>query len=148
MPLAAFFREPTAGRRVENELGDDELLVAVPLPASARGGRGTYLKAMNCKVWSFALVSVAAALCVDAGRIADARLVLGGVAPIPHRAEAVEQLLIGSDVGAATFERVAECALEGATPLRQNSYKIALAQALIVRALATLTATPESLAAD
>jgi xanthine dehydrogenase YagS FAD-binding subunit len=73
-------------------------------------------------------------------RIEDARLVLGGVAPIPWRAMAAEQALLGSEVSDALFARAAEVALAAAEPLQQNAYKVPLAKALIRRGLATLTA--------
>jgi len=41
---------------------------------------------------------------------------------------AAEQALVGAEVWAATFARVAELALGDAMPLRQNAYKIALAR--------------------
>ena len=78
---------------------------------------------------------VAAALRVEGGRIAGARLVLGGVAPVPLRSEAAEQALVGAAPDDATFARAAEAALADATPLAHNGYKLPLARGLIARAL-------------
>ena len=64
---------------------------------------------------------------------------LSGVAPIPWRAMAAEQILIGTKVRDALYARAAEVALSAAEPLPQNAYKIPLAKALIRRGLATLT---------
>ncbi|MFN8541335.1 MAG: hypothetical protein U0232_28140 [Thermomicrobiales bacterium] len=75
---------------------------------------------------------------VEGGRIADARLVLGGVAPVPVRAEAAERALVGAAPDEATFARAAEAALADATPLAQNGYKLPLARGLIAGALASL----------
>ncbi len=66
-------------RRCETILAADELIVAVRLPPQGDGARSTYLKAMERKVWAFALVGVAASLRMEGNRMADARLVLGGV---------------------------------------------------------------------
>lgn len=137
VPIAEFFALPTDERRTENILGDAELIVAVRVPP--HGMRGTYLKAMDRKVWAFALVSVAAMLRLDAGRIAGARVVLGGVAPVPWRSAAAEQVLIGQQPDAGLFERAAQAALVDAQPLKLNGYKVPLAQALIRQALAALT---------
>lgn len=104
-------------------------------------GTGThtlYLKAMDRKVWAFALVSVAATLRLDGSRVAAVHLVLGGVAPIPWRASVAEQELLGAEVGEALFARAADAALSGAEPLRHNAYKVPLAKSLIRRALTTL----------
>ena len=100
--------------------------------------RSAYLKAMDRKVWAFALVSVAAAIRLENGAISDARLVLGGVAPVPWRVVDAEQALIGSTPDASTFERAVETALAGAQPLEHNGYKAPLAKSLIRRALGSL----------
>jgi len=104
------------------------------------GTRSTYLKAMDRKVWAFALVSVAAVVRTDANQIADAHLVLGGVAPIPWRSTAAEQVLQGADVSEATFTKAADASLANAEALSENAYKVPLARNLIQRALTTLTA--------
>lgn len=137
LPLTAFFAPPTDERRRETVIAPDELIVSVHIP-SAAGWRSTYLKAMERKVWAFALVAVAAAVRMDGGRIAEARLVLGGVAPIPRRAEAAERLLTGTAASDDLFARAAEVALDEAQPLTHNSYKVPLATALIRRALGQL----------
>ena len=132
---------PTEERRTETVVAGDELLLSVHIPAPRDGTRGTYLKAMDRKVWAFALVGVAALvrLAPDGRRIEEARLTLGGVAPIPWRLEAAEQELIGAEASAALFDRAAEAALAEAAPLEHNGYKVPLAKALIRRALNTLT---------
>jgi xanthine dehydrogenase YagS FAD-binding subunit len=139
LPLSAFFAAPTADRRRETIVAGDELITSVRIPPLAADARSTYLKAMERKVWAFALVGVAAVIRVAAGRITHARVVLGGVAPIPWRAEATERMLIGAEPTAATIAQAAEAALEGAQPLANNAYKIPLATALIRRALTELT---------
>jgi xanthine dehydrogenase YagS FAD-binding subunit len=93
---------------------------------------------MDRKVWGFALVSVAAVIRLAGPRIAHARLVLGGVAPVPWRVQAAEALLAGHDASPALFERAADAALAGARPLRHNGYKVSLARALLLRALGEL----------
>jgi xanthine dehydrogenase YagS FAD-binding subunit len=135
LPLAEFFSLPTEDRRHETRIERDELLLSVSLPPLPEGSRSTYVKAMDRKVWAFALVAVAAAVRLDGRRIADARLVLGGVAPIPWRVPAAEQVLVGAEVSAELFARAAEIALSGAEPLRHNAYKVPLVNTLIRRAL-------------
>ncbi len=140
LPLQSFFAVPEETRRTENVLGSDELILSVELPAPIAGTRSAYLKAMDRKVWAFALVGVAARMRVGSdGRIEDARLVLSGVAPVPWRAEAAERMLIGSEVSDDLFARAAEAALAGAKPLEHNAYKAPLVHGLIQRALTTLT---------
>jgi xanthine dehydrogenase YagS FAD-binding subunit len=140
LPLAEFFTLPMDQRRTETVIQEDELLLSVRIPALPPGTRSTYLKAMDRKIWAFALVGVAAVLRVGVGqKIEDARVVLGGVAPIPWRATAAKQELVGSEAGEELFARAAERAVEDAEPLRHNGYKLPLARSLIRRALQTLT---------
>jgi xanthine dehydrogenase YagS FAD-binding subunit len=142
LPLAEFFAVPVAARRTETVIGRDEILLSVRLPPLPERTRSTYLKAMDRKVWAFALVGVAAIVRLDVQtgrRIEDARLSLSGVAPIPWRAVAAEQALVGAEVSDALFTHAAEAALASAEPLLHNAYKLPLAKALIRRALSTLT---------
>jgi xanthine dehydrogenase YagS FAD-binding subunit len=138
LSLEAFLRLPTDGRRVETSLADGELLAAIRLPPHPNETQSVYLKAMDRKVWGFALVSVAAVMRLAGPQIAHARLVLGGVAPIPWRAKAAEAALVGRAASPALFDHAAELALAGAQALRHNGYKIPLARALVRRALGEL----------
>jgi xanthine dehydrogenase YagS FAD-binding subunit len=141
IPLDQFFAPPTDERRAETMLDHGELVLSVHLPALAQGTRSTYLKAMDRKVWAFALVGVAAALRMERQKIVDARLVLSGVAPIPWRAQAAEQALIGADVDGELFAHAADIALADAQPLAHNRYKVPLAKTLVRQALTTLSDT-------
>jgi xanthine dehydrogenase YagS FAD-binding subunit len=134
VPLADFFAMPEEGRRTENTLAPDEVIVSVHVPEADHTVRSVYLKEMDRKVWAFALVGGAAVVRMDGERIADARIVLTGVAPIPWRARAAEELIV---TGASAAE-VAEAALANAQPLEHNAYKIPLAKAVIGRALESL----------
>jgi xanthine dehydrogenase YagS FAD-binding subunit len=138
VPVEVFFQEPDDGRRTENTLGDDELITAVRIPTQPDGSQSTYLKAMDRKVWAFALVGVAASLAVTNGAIRHARIVLGGVANVPRRAHQAEQALLGSSASAEAFARAAEAALAGAKPLEHNGYKLQLTRALVRQSLESL----------
>ena len=135
IPIEEFFTLPTADRRTEHTLAVDELIVAIALPNRPRIAQSTYLKAMDRGVWAFALVGVGALLLIENQKITDARLVLGGVAPIPWRVPEAESLLIGESPDAALFARAADVAMQNAAPLAKNGYKIPLAKTLIARAL-------------
>jgi xanthine dehydrogenase YagS FAD-binding subunit len=141
VPLADFFAPPADDRRTETVIRGDELIVSVHIPMAPSGTRSTYLKAMDRKVWAFALIGVATVVQLDESRIVDARIVLGGVAPVPRRAESAERILTGSEASLEIITRAAEAALDGAQPLADNGYKVPLAKALVRRALTELTAT-------
>jgi xanthine dehydrogenase YagS FAD-binding subunit len=141
VPLDAFFAEPEEARRTETTLRPDEIVTEIRIPAPAPGSRGRYLKAMDRKVWAFALVGVAVVLTLREGKIGSPRVVLAGVAPVPHRALAAEAVLAGAAPSAALFTVAADAALAAAQPLDRNEYKVPLARALIARALAEVCAT-------
>ena len=140
LPLRELFALPTDARRTETVVAPDELILSLTVPPLPDGTRSTYLKAMNRKVWAFALVGVAAALRIEDGRIVEARLALSGVAPIPWRVPTAEHVLLGAVPDAAHFAHAAEAALADATPLAHNAYKVPLAKHLIARALAEVAA--------
>jgi xanthine dehydrogenase YagS FAD-binding subunit len=135
LPLAELFVLPEDALRHEVDIADDELLLSVHLPPLPESTRSTYLKAMDRKTWAFALVGVAAVIRLEGPRVAEARLVLGGVAPIPWRATVAEQVLMEGDISEERVAQAAEQALVGATPLAHNAYKIPLAKQLIRRAI-------------
>jgi xanthine dehydrogenase YagS FAD-binding subunit len=135
LPIGELFAAPEEQRRTETVVRPDEILLSLRMPRPPAGTRSTYLKAMDRKSWSFALVGVASCLRLAGRRIEHARLVLTGVAPVPWRSEAAEQQLIGEEAGPDLFARAAEAALASARPLRHNAYKLPLARALIRRAL-------------
>ncbi|MBV9357385.1 MAG: FAD binding domain-containing protein [Chloroflexi bacterium] len=142
LPLAEFFTLPTEDHRLEHWLGPNELIQAVRLPRPGAGTRSTYLKAMNRKVWAFALVGVAALVRLESDNrhVTDARVVLNGVAPIPWRAAAAEQELVGRDLDDRTIHRAAEAAVSAAHPLAHNAYKLPLTESLIRQGLQALAA--------
>ena len=97
IPLVAFHRLPGNTPDQETNLGADELITAVDLPASKFAVRSHYLKVRDRASYAFALVSAAVALDLGAdGTIGAARVALGGVAHKPWRATKAEQKLTGA----------------------------------------------------
>ena len=123
----------------ENVLAPDELITSIELGAPrAPAWRSTYVKFKERESFDFAVAAVALALRMDGGRIAEARVVLGGVAPTPWRCPSTETLLVGRAIDASLGQEAGEDALRGAEPLEFNGYKIPLTKALVARALASL----------
>jgi xanthine dehydrogenase YagS FAD-binding subunit len=111
LPVAELYRLPTQDDRSLTTLAPGELILELEVPAAEAS---TYLKAMDRRKWAFPLVGVAAARARGGTRLA-----LAGVAPIPWSIAGPE-------------------ALDDATPLPGNAYKIEIARALVRRALQTL----------
>ena len=140
IPLITFFLTPSGKQRKEHAIRKGELITTVRIPEKALERRGTYVKAMERKAWSFAIVSVAAAARIRDGKASDVRLVLGGVAPIPWRVPAAEKVLDGSTLDDNACLAAVDVLLKDATPLRDNGYKVTLARELVRRALRSLMA--------
>ncbi|HEY8409895.1 MAG TPA: xanthine dehydrogenase family protein subunit M, partial [Pyrinomonadaceae bacterium] len=138
IPLDKFFTLPSQGNiRRENVLTNDDIITEIFVPASALAAHSTYLKFKERESLDFALASVAAAVQLGANKtVRDARLVLGGVAPIPWRVPAAEKFLVGKQLSADVLAEAGKIALAEAKPLEKNAYKIPLAQTLVRRALA------------
>lgn len=122
----------------ESVIEPGELITAIELPPMPGGTRSTYRKVRDRASYAFALVSVAATLDVQGGKVADVRLALGGVAHKPWRATKAEEALRGQPADAATFARAAEAELAEASPLRDNAFKVELARRTIVAVLEDL----------
>ena len=135
LPFGDFHRLPEDCPQHDNTMRQGELIMAVELPRSDFAESYTYLKVRDRLSYAFALVSVAAALRIDAGAIAEARLALGGVAHKPWRDRKVEDWLRGKVPDEATFAECAGSILRHARGYGQNDFKIELARRTIVRAL-------------
>jgi len=136
VPLADFYRLPTDAPEKDTTLGHGELIKTVLVPDAARfAGRSTFLKIRDRASFEFAVVSVAAALRLDAGTIVEARLVAGAVAPMPWRLWASENELIGKPANETTFAAAARAATSGAQPMAQNGFKVELLRRAVARAL-------------
>jgi xanthine dehydrogenase YagS FAD-binding subunit len=148
--LEAFHLLPGDSPERESVLDPGDLIVAMRLPAEARGfsAHARYLKVRERTSYAFAVVSAAAALRIERGVIREARLALGGVAPKPWRADAAEALLVGRHPDAAAFAHAADAAIADAKPSGDNGFKIELARRIVVRALTLAAAgTPARIAA-
>jgi xanthine dehydrogenase YagS FAD-binding subunit len=140
IPFAEFHRLPGDTPNVETNLQPNELIVAVDLPPLPFAQRSHYLKVRDRASYAFALVSVAAALELDGGKIKSARLALGGVAHKPWRARKAEQALVGKRPNEQSFAAAADAELAAAKGYKHNSFKIGLAKRAIVQALTTVAA--------
>jgi xanthine dehydrogenase YagS FAD-binding subunit len=111
-PLAELYRLPSPDDRRTTTLERDELILELEYETPLAS---TYLKAMDRRRYAFALVGVAAAR-FETG----IRLALAGVAPIPWLLEDA-------------------AALDRATPLPLNAYKVEVAKALVRRAVQAIS---------
>src|SRR5215469_5263536 len=136
---AEFFVLPRQNAARENVLADNEILASVEIPASRPGTRSTYHKIMDREAWTHALVSAAVVLEMDNDVCRSARIVLGGVAPIPWRVPEAEKLLTSQRITPELAARVGEQSIAGATPLAKNAYKLPLTRNVVRRTVLALS---------
>ena len=114
-----------------------ELLVQIRMPKWT-GWRAHYEK-FNRVAQAWSIVGVAAAVRVEQGAIAEARIGLTNMGPTPVRATAVEQALVGQPATAESVRAAAARAAEGTSPTADASadvdYRRHLAEVLTGRAV-------------
>jgi xanthine dehydrogenase YagS FAD-binding subunit len=140
LPAGDFFVLPKQNAAHENALRNDELLSSISLPAPKTGTHSLYHKVMDREAWTHAVVSAAIVLEMDGTVCKEARIVLGGVAPIPWRVPQAERLLMGQRVTAELAQKAANAALAGANPLAKNAYKVPLTKTIVRRSLLEVAA--------
>jgi xanthine dehydrogenase YagS FAD-binding subunit len=78
---------------------------------------------------------VAAAVSLPRNNGGNAEIVLGHVAPIPWRVPKAAEVLAGHTPDEELATRAGEAAVEGATPLSGNAYKVRLVKTAVKRAI-------------
>jgi xanthine dehydrogenase YagS FAD-binding subunit len=128
------------GRIQSHVVRFNEILTEVVLPPPTPGLRASFEKLRPRGVWDFAMASLALRLDVRDGKIADARVVFGGIAGKPLRERAVENFLKGKTLSADLADQAVAIALANAAPLKYNATKIDMAKGLLASGLSKLDA--------
>jgi CO/xanthine dehydrogenase FAD-binding subunit len=142
VPLTRFYILPGKRPDIENVLEHGELITRVRIPLPPVGARSGYLKVRDRASYEFALTSAAAALLIEDGTIAWARLALGGVGTVPWRAREAEEILRGAPAAGRTFRAAARAALGDPFTVAGTAFKVELAQRTIIRILHTVSGAP------
>ncbi|MBW7932924.1 MAG: FAD binding domain-containing protein [Gemmatimonadaceae bacterium] len=135
LTLDEFFVLPAKDHTRETVVAADEIVTDILLPPPPKGAAGAYRKIRARGAWDFAITGAAATLGFDGSRVAHARIVLSGVAPVPWRVPAAEKVLVGHSLSETRIEQAAKAASAGASPLSGNAYKVALVQGAVLEAL-------------
>lgn len=138
LPVRQFHRLPGDTPERDNNLAQGELITGVTLPAPL-GGTQIYHKVRDRASYAFALVSVAAAVTMDAGKIAHAAIALGSFGTIPWHDPALDALLTGETPSLALFEKAADLLVKDARGFGDNDFKIPLARRTLIAALSQAT---------
>ena len=100
----------------KTQIKQDEILTEIIIPDQPTTG-STYMKFGLRKSGALAMVGVAVSVTVEDGKLVDARVVMGAVAPVPLRAKKAEDILKGQPISDNLLERAADSAAAECTPI-------------------------------
>lgn len=139
--LEDFFMSPEQDFQRENALKPHEIVTGILLPSLSPSVRMAHLKQGEKDSFDWPLADVAVVLDLSPGNdCKSASIVLGAAAPVPYRAKAAERALAGERVDERLAARAARAAVDGATPLSKNAYKLPMFEALVRRAILKVAA--------
>jgi xanthine dehydrogenase YagS FAD-binding subunit len=115
-------------------LKPNELITEIEIPRLNSTLKGRYLK-FSLRRMDFAIASAAVVISTENEYCKNAKIVLGGVAPIPWRATEAESILSGKKITDNVIERASKASVLGSSPLKLNYYKISITQSLVKRAI-------------
>ncbi|SPE34540.1 Molybdopterin dehydrogenase, FAD-binding protein [Burkholderiales bacterium] len=134
--LEDFFVAPDRDLQRENDLQPQEILTAIELPAPPTKARMAYRQQGERDSFDWPLADVAVVLeLAPGGQCQHATVILGAAAPVPHRAKAAEAALAGRHIDESTAREAGRAAMDGATPLAHNAYKLPLFETLVRRTI-------------
>jgi xanthine dehydrogenase YagS FAD-binding subunit len=134
LPLEKFFVTPKIASDREHDLGPNEIVTELILPASA-GWSAAHYEIRQKAAFDWPLAVAAVSLKLSGKNVQAARVVLGYVAPTPWLSPAAEKVLTGQAISEDVAEKAASAALATAKPLSQNAYKVQLARVALKRAI-------------
>ena len=124
-----FFVLPRQSVYAENVLSEGEMIARIDVPEPPSRSAWVQLKQRQSFDWPLAA-------CAAARTAQGWRVVLGAVAPVPWiPAKANALLANAAEITPQLAEQAAEAALDGAVPMSQNAWRLALVRAAVRRAL-------------
>ncbi|MFG2673444.1 FAD binding domain-containing protein [Streptomyces sp. NPDC048445] len=138
LPIAEFYPPVGDTPHIETALPSGALITGVTLPPAAVAAHSRYRKVRERASYAFAVGSIAAALDVRDGTVAEVRLAFGAVASRPWRARTAERALTGGPATAEAYAAAADAELAAAEALPENGYKVTLTRNLVVAVLSEL----------
>ena len=137
-----FFVLPSVDVHRENQLGADEMITEIRIPAPAAGMRAAYTKQGEKESQDWPIAEIVVLIEPDGDRCKRASIVLGAAAPVPHRAKEAEAALQGKRIDERLARDAAHAAMATAYPLEHNEYKIPLFEVLIRRTILAAAGQP------
>jgi xanthine dehydrogenase YagS FAD-binding subunit len=133
VPVREFYVKPEVDPVKETVIAPDELLTAVRIPRPATGTRSAYQKYGEKESFDWPIADAAVVLEMEGGVCKRAVIVMGAASPTPRRATKAEAMLTGRPITEENARAAGKAAMEGATPLSMNAYKLQLFPVAIYR---------------
>jgi xanthine dehydrogenase YagS FAD-binding subunit len=134
LPLAELYRVPQSESERENVLLPGQFITHLILPPDA-GQLSAAYEVRASEGPGQPLAAAAATFAVIGGIVQQACIVMGQVAPVPWRSRAAETALLGRPINEETAAHAGQAAVADASPLKDNGYKVQLAQVAVKRAI-------------
>ena len=135
VPVARFHVPPSENFQKETVLAPGEVVTEIVLPPAPSRLRSSYRKVRARRAWDFALAGMALAITLKEDTVQKARVVFSGVAPVPWRSVAVEEVITGGRLDRKTVAKAADAAVQEAEPLEKNGYKVPLLRGVVAEEL-------------
>ncbi len=127
--------QPDANPTKFTVIEPDELLTAVTIPRPAPGTRSAYQKYGEKESFDWAIADAGVVLEMDGNICRRAVVTMGAASPVVRRSAQAEAVLTGKPISEATARAAGKAAMEGATPLSMNAYKVELFPVAIYRTI-------------
>jgi xanthine dehydrogenase YagS FAD-binding subunit len=138
LPLEKFFVTPQSEGEREHDIKPTEILTEVIVPPAQ--GLSAFYEVRQKAQFDWPLATAAVVLRMNGKTISSGRVVMGQVAPIPWRSPEAEEALAGKSVTEEVADSAGQAAVQKATPLSHNAYKVTLARVAVKRAVMRATA--------
>lgn len=135
VPLEKFYLTPEQNVTREHSLRPGELLTAILVPATPSTSKSAYQKYAEKDSHDWPIADAAVVLEMDGSTVRRASIVMGAAAPTPMRATAAEAILSGKTLNEQLAREAGKAAMQGATPLAHNAYKIELFHTALYRTI-------------
>jgi len=130
-----FYVQPDANPTKFTVIEPDELLTAVTIPKPAPGTRSAYQKYGEKESFDWAIADAGVVLEMDGNICRRAVVTMGAASPVVRRSTQAEAMLAGKPISEETARAAGKAAMEGATPLSMNAYKVELFPVAIYRTI-------------
>jgi len=133
--MEKFFVHPDTDSRTENVLASNELITGITVPAVKETVKSYYIKQGARESHDWAIADVAVVMEMSGGQCKSAEIVLGAAAPVPVKVVDAARTLKGNTINESLAASAGDASMNGATPLANNAYKVAIFKSIVKRAI-------------